>query len=449
MQRIRQIWQSGIGGKIVLGCGGLIGVLFACALCSVIVTTISPKKTATTAGAAPTSVVGNAAATTEVAPTPTVPSASTDVPAPTVVPTPAAASLDTPVESDRWRVVITDVNLAPALTLKGQALTPKGRWLVVRGQAHNKQAKEDRLSLRDFVLQTSSGAIRGDGDATGAAGLQVGLAHTIAGVAGIAVPSNGDLDIIVAYDVPRDLSHATIHAAGLDVDVPIGDDVALLPTSVPTATPLPPTITPTPPPTNTPAPTNTALPPTETPIPPTPTAAPEPIALKGHGQKVTDKFTPPGALTTIHLTHDGDSNFAVFAYDAAGKKTLLVNEIGHYSGTHLLDGSDAPLFLEVQADGNWTVEIKPLAVSSQPLDSFDGQGDMVSDVFQPSASGAVPYTFTHTGESNFAVYLVCAGGRDLLQNEIGAVNNEAVVTFGEPPCLWEVQADGKWTIHPK
>jgi len=447
MKRIGDIWRGGIGGKVGISCGGLVLLIGACLVCGIIGSLVA--KPQTSARSVPT--VQSAAGAVVAVASPTTAAAPTEAVAPTDVPTPTAivASINTPVESDRWRVTITGVNLAPTLSFKGQTLTPKGRWLVVRGTAHNKQAKEDRLSLRDFVLQTASDAIRGNGDATGAAGLQVGIEHTIAGVAGIAVPSNGDLDVIVAYDVPRDLSHATVHAAGLDVDLPIGDDVAFLPTAVPTATPLPPTITPTPPPTDTPAPTNTALPPTETPVPPTATPAPEPISLKGHGQKVTDKFTPPGALTTIGFTHDGDSNFAVFAYDAKGTKTLLVNTIGHYSGTHLLVGTDAPLFLEVQADGNWTAEIKPLAVSSQPLDSFDGQGDMVSDVFQPSASGPTPYTFTHTGESNFAVFLVCADGRDLLQNEIGAVNNEGVVTFGQPPCLWEVQADGKWTIHPK
>ncbi len=73
----------------------------------------------------------------------------------------------------------------------------------------------------------------------------------------------------------------------------------------------------------------------------------------------------------------------------------------------------------------------------------------MSGLFQPVQQGAVPYTFTHTGESNFAVYIRCAGGDDLVQNEIGAVENQAVVRFDESPCLWESKADGNWSVKPK
>ena len=37
MQRISQLWKSGIAGKIVIGCGGFAGVLLVCAVCGVLV----------------------------------------------------------------------------------------------------------------------------------------------------------------------------------------------------------------------------------------------------------------------------------------------------------------------------------------------------------------------------------------------------------------------------
>ncbi len=37
MQRICQVWKSGIAGKLVIGCSGFAGLLFFCALCGVLV----------------------------------------------------------------------------------------------------------------------------------------------------------------------------------------------------------------------------------------------------------------------------------------------------------------------------------------------------------------------------------------------------------------------------
>jgi hypothetical protein len=36
MQRIIHFWKSGIMGKLVIGCGGLIGLLFICVICGVL-----------------------------------------------------------------------------------------------------------------------------------------------------------------------------------------------------------------------------------------------------------------------------------------------------------------------------------------------------------------------------------------------------------------------------
>jgi hypothetical protein len=69
----------------------------------------------------------------------------------------------------------------------------------------------------------------------------------------------------------------------------------------------------------------------------------------GTGDEVLFVDTGSGRLT---LTHDGDSNFAVFAYGST--RDLLVNEIGGYEGTVRLPDA---LALEIQADGNWTAEV--------------------------------------------------------------------------------------------
>lgn len=56
------------------------------------------------------------------------------------------------------------------------------------------------------------------------------------------------------------------------------------------------------------------------------------------------------AISTI--THNGDSNFAVWAYGEA-VRDLLVNEIGSYTGEVLWPSGTS--LLEITADGKWTI----------------------------------------------------------------------------------------------
>lgn len=219
------------------------------------------------------------------------------------------------------------------------------------------------------------------------------------------------------------------------------------PTLAPSATAEP---TATTGPTNTPAPTNTPEPtatpaPTETPVPPT--ATPEPVVLQGSGQAVTDPFSLPFPVSRIRFTHDGRRNFVVKVYKADGSDDLVVNTIGSYEGARPVIG-DGEFYLEIDADGAWTATVEPLGFNEAYASGLKGSGDAASALFTPQP-GAVPFTFSHSGERNFAVWLHCAGGDDLLQNEIGAFEGQAVVRFTEGPCFWEVEADGAWSIAPK
>lgn len=222
-------------------------------------------------------------------------------------------------------------------------------------------------------------------------------------------------------------------------------------TEVPASTEAP---TPLPEPTATPGPTNTPAP-TATPVPtdlptntPEPTATPAPIVLEGSGQTVTDPFTPLSTANRVVASHQGRRNFALISYAPDGKSKLLINTIGNYQGVVLL-ATDQETYFEIDADGVWSLQIEPIVADEAAAQGATGSGDYVSGLFTPTKTGPVPYTFTHNGERNFAVYLHCAGGSDLVQNEIGAVENQAVARFREGPCLWEVQADGDWSLKPK
>jgi len=209
---------------------------------------------------------------------------------------------------------------------------------------------------------------------------------------------------------------------------------ASTPTPGPTQTPsasLTPSQTPTPTETHTPQPTKT------------PTLAPTPITLTGQGQAATEAFVLPAAISIAQFTHTGQRNFIVQVYQDGGSD-LLINTIGPYRGSRPLSGS-APITLDIDADGAWTVEVRPLGFTETA--NFAGQGDAVSALFDPPPTG--PWDIQHNGQRNFIVQLHCAGGSDLVQNEIGQVNGSRVVRFAEGPCLWEVQADGAWSLKQR
>lgn len=222
---------------------------------------------------------------------------------------------------------------------------------------------------------------------------------------------------------------------------------AAQPTSAPKSTDVPrPTAVPKP--TNTPKPTATPKP-TEPPTAiPSPTPLPEPVTLSGTGKVVTDKFTPPSGVNRVTFDYQGQSNFIVHVFATNGDEDFLVNTIGDYHGQVLLFTSD-PVYFEVNADGPWTAVIEPVFRTDTPVDQFAGHGDTVSDAFDPAQSGPVPYVLSHNGKSNFIVHLYCVGGIDSVANEIGAFDGQVVVRFSDGPCIWEIKADGDWSVKPK
>ena len=178
---------------------------------------------------------------------------------------------------------------------------------------------------------------------------------------------------------------------------------------------------------------------------PRPAPAPrgQPVTLSGRGQTATEPITLPWPISVATFTHEGQRSFIVWAF-AGNDNALLVNVIGTYRGQRPLAGS-APVTLDIQADGAWTVRIEPVALDGSA--PFSGSGDSVSALFDLPSAG--PWEISHNGTRNFIVRLHCASGASLVQNTIGQVQGSAVVQFGRGPCLWEVQADGSWSLRPR
>ena len=147
----------------------------------------------------------------------------------------------------------------------------------------------------------------------------------------------------------------------------------------------------------------------------------------------------------LNITVKGnDGNFAVTSYKDGKYQDLLVNEIGDYTGTVLIDETGS-YQLEVQCDsGNWSISASNLVINEKT--SFSGTGDAVTGITSHCGGS---WKFTHTGSDNFAVveYGVNYGYLELLVNEIGNYSGSVMTSDEDEAVFFKISADGAWTIE--
>lgn len=189
------------------------------------------------------------------------------------------------------------------------------------------------------------------------------------------------------------------------------------------------------------APTKTIAP-TQT-LAPTPTPDPfTPLSFSGDGDDAIQVEAPTGVYT-ISLTHSGDRNFVVWDYDDQGDKTLLVNDIGDWSGSLPFWGGSHNL--EITADGDWTITVEQM----QQVYSLEATGKGYSCIgyYIASSSDSGSYKLTHFGDRNFVIWEYTSEDTDLVVNEIGEYEGSKYLQFsdGEVVVL-AITADGEWSI---
>ncbi len=169
-------------------------------------------------------------------------------------------------------------------------------------------------------------------------------------------------------------------------------------------------------------------------------------SFTGSGSSVERGIQIDGGLTVVSASHDGASNFVVTLvggeYD-----DLFANAIGEYDGETAALIDQGTYLLDIEADGDWSVEIRqPRATSGEPLpQSLRGNGPGVAGPFE--FTGTHIATASHSGESNFIVEVYPMRGdfAELVVNEIGQFEGES--TFRFDGLGWvAVQADGDWTL---
>ena len=183
-----------------------------------------------------------------------------------------------------------------------------------------------------------------------------------------------------------------------------------------------------------------------------PTAATGPtfkeISLSGRGKKVVKFSIPEDAAAIATITHKGSANFIVHTLDSGGADIdFLVNEIGSYAGTVLLDPSGGhPVAFKVDADSTWTIKVRPITAAPtwNPSSALKGKGDAVY-LISPQPTGLTIIKLTYKGESNFIVHAWSEAGRESLANEIGTFSGETNLPEGSL-VLEVLAAGGTWTV---
>ncbi|MCC3299652.1 TM2 domain-containing protein [Arthrobacter caoxuetaonis] len=176
---------------------------------------------------------------------------------------------------------------------------------------------------------------------------------------------------------------------------------------------------------------------------PAPTPEPDPLTptqtFSGTGDDVitADLAGRPAIVT---FTCGDCSNNTVL--ETNGADSLLVNEIGVYSGKHIVDtrtGSTTTEFV-VTAVGNWTLTVEDVTTIPHSDGPVSGTGDDVV-VLTSGTKAAISYQ----GESNFVIQTY--GDRnDLAVNTIGAYEGTVKIST---PAFIQVTASGPWSITPQ
>lgn len=186
-----------------------------------------------------------------------------------------------------------------------------------------------------------------------------------------------------------------------------------------------------------------------------PVEEPEEIVLSGSGDTVTDPVQVEEGLGVINMAHQGQGNFAIEEVNGAVDEfdTLLVNEIGNYTGANASNLLGGEMVLDVQADGPWEIVIEqPRANEGSDQRAFEGDTDAVSGLIELE-SGNVTVDMEHQGQGNFAVELldengVQAGWDSLVANEIGSyTGSNSVEIPDDGTYILDIEADGPWAIR--
>lgn len=171
------------------------------------------------------------------------------------------------------------------------------------------------------------------------------------------------------------------------------------------------------------------------------------ITVSGTGNNVSQKFSLTTGYAIITANNAGSSNFVVDMKNGDGTdfKSILINEIGNYSGSLYIEiPTDGDYLFSVESDGNWNFNIVQKINPAKINKSLQASGSGTSVIFMKiPKNGSYKITTTNSGESNF---VVMNGEDNLLVNEIGNYSGSQIQGIDAGTYPISIESDGNWTI---
>lgn len=186
--------------------------------------------------------------------------------------------------------------------------------------------------------------------------------------------------------------------------------------------------------------------------------------FKGKGKKATRKFKLNPGIYVFNVEHKGFSKFNFSFKEANGRVVKLLAEgVGPYKGQAVVgipkpvvkEGEKPPgpktYFIDVVADGAWTVTITSTKKEDEGTMSFEGETKTkeVTGLF-PLKKGTYDIITKHKGGREFAGVMYDQQGRKVLElgKGIGHVTEKKRIKVPEDNMfIIEIKASGPWTVN--
>ena len=169
----------------------------------------------------------------------------------------------------------------------------------------------------------------------------------------------------------------------------------------------------------------------------------DPIQHQGRGDQVIDLDIPRDEPAIAHLRHEGSTYLRATTRTDDGRTIeRLVRADGPYAGIRPFNlRGQPPATLDIAADGDWTVEIRPLHDLRTATGPIGGSGDEVL-LFDVEADAI---HLTHEGRSTLRV-VAWGQRRAPLLGAVGPYDDTLELP-GDVAAV-EIVADGTWTLTP-
>lgn len=175
------------------------------------------------------------------------------------------------------------------------------------------------------------------------------------------------------------------------------------------------------------------------------------LVFSGNGDKVTESFVLPSALSIARSTYSGAA--ADFTAELRTAETdtyidlIAAESASEVDVSKALGPVEGHYVLDVRSRGAWTVTFEQPKVSSGAVTSFSGTDDASTRLFTLPA-GTRSFSYIYRGPSNFIAQLYNSNGRyvDLIINKVGNGRGTVELTPGAGDYVIGVVASGEWSI---